>query len=223
MTDHPDATMFDSFVMGTLGDDADFVAHVSTCARCGETLRREARLELALFEVGDARRAPRRRAERAAPVVPLRKLAVGATVVALAAGVALLVRRAPVAREASIGADAALAPAGPLPSSDPAPPELGPPVPLAAVPDADRTIASLRPAFRRCYEETIAGGEELNGKVLLSVHVAADGAVAMVDSVTTEGLPRTAAACIAETMHNARFKAPSRPTMFSFPVSFSRQ
>jgi hypothetical protein len=87
MTDHADATELALFVRGELEGSqlASFEAHVSSCAACAALLTREARLELALLELGA-------RGELAAPAgrrVLARRL-VGATLtLGVAAGLVL--------------------------------------------------------------------------------------------------------------------------------------
>jgi hypothetical protein len=88
MTDHVDhvaAIDLERFARGELTGDAlaAFETHVAGCATCGEALAREARLELALFELGSRQAVPR--APRWRPVVRA-----VATVAALAAVVALV-------------------------------------------------------------------------------------------------------------------------------------
>lgn len=87
--DHPQAAMFESFVIGALTEEesAAFVAHVSDCDACATKLEAEARGELAIREVHDASR-------RGAPKKVVRRWSLaagGAGALALAAAVLLLV------------------------------------------------------------------------------------------------------------------------------------
>jgi hypothetical protein len=87
--DHPQAAMFERFVIGALTDEetASFVAHVSGCDPCAKKLEAEAKVELAIAEVHAASRriAPRALARR----WPL--MGAGAGALALAAAVLLFV------------------------------------------------------------------------------------------------------------------------------------
>ncbi|MEW5740612.1 MAG: zf-HC2 domain-containing protein [Myxococcota bacterium] len=88
MATHLTRELVEEYVIGALeGDSARFVeAHVEGCAECAALLAKEARLEAAMYEVGEL-----------ANVVPLagqrrrRRLSVAAAVVAVAAGLVLLV------------------------------------------------------------------------------------------------------------------------------------
>ncbi|MCC6335277.1 MAG: zf-HC2 domain-containing protein [Myxococcales bacterium] len=88
MASHLTPDLVEQYVIGALeGDSARFVeAHVEGCADCAALLAKEARLEAALYEVGEL-----------ANVVPLaaqrrrRRLSVAAAVVAVAAGLLLVV------------------------------------------------------------------------------------------------------------------------------------
>jgi hypothetical protein len=55
---HPEAADFEAYVIGALENEARhaFLAHVSECEACAATLQREARVELAMFEVHEAAR-----------------------------------------------------------------------------------------------------------------------------------------------------------------------
>jgi len=100
MTAHLDTAELEDFVQGTLDGTrlAQFEARVSSCDACAASLMREARLELALVELGTPAASPpaRRWSRRAMPAV----LAIAAT----AAAILLVVARpgSPAWRAASV-------------------------------------------------------------------------------------------------------------------------
>jgi hypothetical protein len=96
MTEHASDLEIEEFALGELSGArlASFELHVTTCDDCARRLERAARFELALASVQASAPAPARRISR---LKRMRRVALPAGAVALAAAIALLLLRGPAA------------------------------------------------------------------------------------------------------------------------------
>lgn len=90
--DHPAHAIFEAYVIGALTEPASdsFTSHVATCEVCAKKLEAEARAELGMLEIHAATKAapPRVTADR--PRIRRPRLWAGASVLAIAASVLLI-------------------------------------------------------------------------------------------------------------------------------------
>jgi hypothetical protein len=94
-------------------------------------------------------------------------------------------------------------------------------VPIA---DADRVVAGLRPQFRLCYQTGLAVDRKMEGKVVLTAKVSAEGDVAYVTPGEPSGLSPSVVSCMAGVLKRAQFAAPGgRGSMLAVPVVFKYQ
>jgi hypothetical protein len=146
MADHPDATELAAFVAGELAGPplARFEAHVASCDGCAAQLAREARIELALIELGsELAAAPAARHRRGL------RAAVGAVVIAAAAAALLVVRLDRAQLESSPWLASASCESGRAPAECARPPLRGSSarraeIPLRGSPDLVLTVAPGR-------------------------------------------------------------------------------
>lgn len=85
------------------------------------------------------------------------------------------------------------------------------------LPEADKVVASLRPAFRDCYQQGLALDSSLDGCVIVHAEIAADGAVSMSDVAVRDRLTPAVGACLANAVSNAHF---SGAGTLDIPVTF---
>lgn len=89
------------------------------------------------------------------------------------------------------------------------------------VSDADRVIASLRPSFRRCYQNGLTHDASQSGRVVLQVRVAPNGEVGSVDIASNTGLSADVGSCLVRSVRGAQFTAPGGTgSTLSVPVTF---
>jgi hypothetical protein len=106
----------------------------------------------------------------------------------------------------------------------PAEPAIGGTVTTVPVSGADVTVAGLRGGFRRCYQQGLATDPTMQGKVVISAKISANGEVESATPVSNVGLSSTVAGCIARTVRSAQFAAPGGTgSNLSIPVSFQLQ
>jgi len=87
------------------------------------------------------------------------------------------------------------------------------------VSDADRVVASLRPRFRRCYEQGLANEPGMSGRAALTAKIGPNGEVTAVE-VSVTGLSSAVGACLARTLRSAQFAAPGGTgSTLSVPVT----
>ncbi len=98
------------------------------------------------------------------------------------------------------------------------------PVPGAGrvpIPDADHTIASLRPEFRRCYQAGLNVDHLMQGCVIMAARISPEGEVTSNDTVRREGLSPEVATCLVDVVKGARFTAPGGGgSTLMIPVTF---
>lgn len=97
-------------------------------------------------------------------------------------------------------------------------PITGPP---GVVHDADGVVAGLRPGFRSCYNKGVARDPGMQGKIVMSVKIAANGEVVSVEKVDGSGLDEGVESCVMGKMKGASF-APPGPSgaTLRVPASF---
>jgi hypothetical protein len=94
----------------------------------------------------------------------------------------------------------------------------------APISNAERTIASLRPGFRRCYELGLAKDASLMGDVTVRAKIRATGEVDGVSIVAQHGLSPSVVQCIAHKVELAQFdKQTGSGATLDVPVKFVRQ
>lgn len=209
MIEHPDISIFESFVVGGLErvDDEAFVAHVRSCEACAERLAREARLAHVLLELpsfrgrGTSHSHARRTMLRFG--VPLATVA--------AAALLFVVRRS---SEGDIHGDPSVT------QTTIARPAVGVGDPPIA--DADAVVASLRPQFRRCYQDGLSVDPKLSGKVVIVASVGPNGEVTSASVGSSEGLSPGVIACLVEVVRHARFAGNGTGSTLHIPVSFAQ-
>lgn len=88
------------------------------------------------------------------------------------------------------------------------------------VSDADRVVAGLKPAFRRCYQLGLDQDSSQSGRVVVSAKIAPTGEVASADIASIQGLSANVGACIARAVRGAQFSAPGGTgSTLQIPVS----
>lgn len=93
----------------------------------------------------------------------------------------------------------------------------------AAVPiiDADRTIASLRPFFRACYQVGLESDSQIDGCVLIRARVTPDGSVSTADAIVTDRLSPDVIKCLVRCVREAQFSAPGGGgSTLDVPITF---
>jgi outer membrane biosynthesis protein TonB len=100
--------------------------------------------------------------------------------------------------------------------------EQGPVVGTVPVPNAEATIAKLRPSFRACYQQKgLSVDSTMAGKIVLRIDVAPNGDVASVAKVGGTGLSPAVEQCILQKVQNASFDAPhGGGAKLDVPVTF---
>jgi hypothetical protein len=94
----------------------------------------------------------------------------------------------------------------------------------AAVPNAERTIAALRPRLRACYNRGLEKDRKMEGRVLVSTRIGAGGEVASACIRELTGLSEAVAGCLVRTVKAAKFDRPSVDgAALSIPISFYQQ
>ena len=87
--------------------------------------------------------------------------------------------------------------------------------------DADRTVASLRAEFRRCYQAGLSADGLMQGCVMMVARISADGEVTSSDTIRREGLSPAVEACLVDVVKRARFTAPGGAgSTLQIPVTF---
>jgi hypothetical protein len=88
------------------------------------------------------------------------------------------------------------------------------------VSDADRVVAGLKPAFRRCYQLGLDQDASQSGRVVVSAKIAPTGEVASADVASIQGLSASIGACVARAVRGAQFSAPGGTgSTLQIPVS----
>jgi hypothetical protein len=102
--------------------------------------------------------------------------------------------------------------------------DLGPIVPSTPVRGLDRTVALLRPKFRRCYESKgLSVDASMAGGVTMVVKIEPNGEVKSADPGAIAGLSQPVVSCIARVLKDASFDAPgSSGSVVQIPVKFVR-
>lgn len=91
----------------------------------------------------------------------------------------------------------------------------------APVQNAERTIAGLRPGFRRCYNTGLATDPTMSGKIVLAVKLDPNGDVVRIDKVDGSGLSSAVESCITARAKQATFDAPGGSgATIQIPVTF---
>ena len=113
------------------------------------------------------------------------------------------------------------------PSNDPAPRfsvDTSVPVQSSPVPSVERTIAQLRPAFRRCYEQGLQANAGMAGDLTMRIKIRPNGEVESAQAVSTNGLSPQVAQCIAAKVQLAQFEPPhGAGSSIDVPVKFVKQ
>lgn len=92
------------------------------------------------------------------------------------------------------------------------------------VSNAERTVAGLRPKFKRCYEKGLASDPSMSGAVTIVTKVAPNGEVNAADAQGNSGLAPDVVACIQKAVKGAQFDAPGGSgSTINIPVKFVQQ
>jgi hypothetical protein len=92
------------------------------------------------------------------------------------------------------------------------------------VPNAERTVALLRPRFRLCYNRGLLVDPGMSGSVLVRAKIAPNGEVAHVDAARISGLSSEVAGCIARVVRDAQFDPPGPlGSTLDIPVKVTQQ
>ncbi len=98
------------------------------------------------------------------------------------------------------------------------------PTQSAAVPSVERTIAQLRPAFRRCYEQGLQTNSGMAGAVTMRIKIRPNGEVESAVSIANSGLSPEVAQCISRRIQLTQFEAPhGAGSSIEVPVKFVKQ
>lgn len=90
--------------------------------------------------------------------------------------------------------------------------------------DAERTIMTLRPRFKRCYQKGLATDPEMSGKLIMAIDLAPNGDVSSVSKAGGSGLSTTVEDCLMTTVRRASFDAPGGGgATLEVPVTFVKQ
>jgi hypothetical protein len=92
------------------------------------------------------------------------------------------------------------------------------------VPNAERTISLLRPAFRRCYNRGLQVDPGMAGSVTVRAKIASNGEVAHVEAAQLVGLSSDVSACITKVVQGAQFDSPGPSgSTLDIPVKMIQQ
>jgi hypothetical protein len=92
------------------------------------------------------------------------------------------------------------------------------------IPSAERTVLSLRPAFRRCYELGLQKDPTMSGDVTIRARLRATGEVDSAQIVAQNGLSAEVTSCIQRKVATAEFERPEGGSAtLDIPVKFVRQ
>jgi TonB family protein len=87
--------------------------------------------------------------------------------------------------------------------------------------NAERVMASLRPAFRNCFGVGLTDDPTMTGAVVLDIGVGADGAVHSVDVLPRGGsVSPPVAACVRRAAQRAQFDPPGSNARMTTPIHF---
>jgi hypothetical protein len=102
--------------------------------------------------------------------------------------------------------------------------DLGRPTTFPPVPNAERVIASLRPAFRRCFARVLDRDPNASGVVALEAKLGPGGEVVGVKATGATGLPAELVKCISAVLEASTFDAPpGGGATLTMPISLTRQ
>jgi hypothetical protein len=89
------------------------------------------------------------------------------------------------------------------------------------IPDADSTVAALRPRFRQCYQRGLNVDPKMEGCVSMTARIAPDGSVTSNEAYVRDGLSDEVVSCLVGVLASARFSAPGgEGTTLNVPVTF---
>lgn len=92
------------------------------------------------------------------------------------------------------------------------------------IPGVEATVASLRPRFRRCYQDGLRDDATMTGKVTLAAKIAPNGDVASSSPEGVVGLSPKVVACLQAAVAKVSFGAPGDAgSTVRIPVSFVQQ
>ncbi len=91
----------------------------------------------------------------------------------------------------------------------------------APVPNGEKTVAELRPDFRKCYNDGLAKDPKIAGTVVITAKIDAKGAVTSATVADGATLPTEVTECITTRLQKATFESPG-PTgsTLSIPITF---
>lgn len=89
------------------------------------------------------------------------------------------------------------------------------------IPNAEASVARLRPGFRSCYNKGLASDPSMAGSITIAIEIAANGDVIDVTKKSGSGLSSDVETCIMKRAKNASFDSPgSSGATLSVPVTF---
>jgi hypothetical protein len=92
------------------------------------------------------------------------------------------------------------------------------------IPGVEGTVASLRPRFRKCYQDGLRDDPTMTGKVTLAAKIAPNGDVASSTPEGVVGLSPKVVSCLQGALRRASFGAPGDAgSTVRIPVSFVQQ
>ncbi len=92
------------------------------------------------------------------------------------------------------------------------------------IPDAERVIARLRPAFRACYNRGLATDPSMSGNFVMSLKVSASGDVTDATKASGTGLSSEVEQCILRRAKGASFTPPGGSgSTLQVPITFVAQ
>ena len=92
------------------------------------------------------------------------------------------------------------------------------------VPNAEASIARLRPGLRSCYNKGLAADPTIAGRIIVRIKVAGDGTIVDVSKFGGTGLPPEVEACMIDRVKKATFDAPrGLGSTLQVPITFIRQ
>jgi hypothetical protein len=89
----------------------------------------------------------------------------------------------------------------------------------APISDADRVVATLRPRFRKCYQDGLQSDPGMSGKTVLVAKIGPNGEVLSSDVSETAGLSSGVTSCLARVLSNAQFTGNGAVTNLRVPVN----
>jgi hypothetical protein len=113
----------------------------------------------------------------------------------------------------------------PAPASGVANPN-GPPARTGAatpphVANAEAAIKALRPRFRGCYNTGLQQHPDMEGSVVVTLHIAPDGSVSDAAATEHDGLSPAVVECIRRVLQRAQFEPPGdQGSIVAVPVRF---